>query len=386
MFSIARFVLPVQCAFYLSTAHALVACGGGNSSGDASNADGVSADAAVSDAPSCMMTTPWQQGTWVSSANAPRKSDHHSTWIFEVNNTATLYMAGGIRQGAGEMLEAVYNQVSRAEIQADGTLGPWQEDTPLPVPTGFHNITVVGSRVYIAGGLTSGAMPGSIAQSAHVFIGERGMDGMLRWSEGPAIPRVALHPTLSALRGQLVLVGGTNGQSAQRSVHTAKINADGTLGMWSAQMVLPSARSHHIAFVHNDQLYIAGGFHGMPVGNNITPEADILRAVQDADGAITGWDNVGTMDPVRYASSGFYRDRWFYVVGGLDDSGALDTVARAPLNCDGTVGTFEEVPMPLPVARGHVHQTPTFNGRVYSVAGRENAGTSFERVFVGTFR
>lgn len=315
-----------------------------------------------------------------------RAVDHHATWISTGASGAVLYVAGGVRQGPRETLEAVYNQVSRAPIAADGTLGAWVDDTPLPVPTGFHSVAVISGRVYLAGGLTSSGGGSGIAGSRRVFVGERGADGAMAWRESTPIPWNALHPTLTALGDKLVLVGGTDGRSAQAAVAMATVGADGNVGEWTRAANVPEPRSHHIAFAHEGQLYLAGGFRGMPVGNNITPLEVILRSTRDASGAITGWEEMGVMDPVRSTHSGVLRDRWLYVFGGLSAFSSLAIVQRAPIGCDGRIGTWEEVRGEIPVARGHVHQTPVHEGRVYSVGGRDDNGVSINRVFFANMR
>ncbi|MFO0558750.1 MAG: hypothetical protein U0269_12105 [Polyangiales bacterium] len=339
---------------------------------------------AASSADACASSTPVAEIQWTEVGPFARAVDHHGTWIFEGPSGASLYVAGGIRQGAGEQLEAVYNQVSRAEIQADGTLGPWRDDSALPVATGFHGLARVGSRVYLAGGLTNNGT--GVALSRRVFVGEKGADGALAWRETAALPWGALHPTLTQLDDSLVLVGGTNGQSAQNMVAVARIQADGSLGEWTRAANTPEPRSHHFAFVQDGSLYLAGGFRGMPVGNNITPLAAILRSQRDARGAITGWTEVGSMDPVRFTHAGFVRQRQLYVIGGLYESGEIDIVQRAEIQCDGTVAAPSEVRGALPFVRSHVHQTPVFNDRVYSVAGRDANGVSMSRVVIGALR
>lgn len=341
-------------------------------------------DAAPEGGDACAPSTPLSEIQWTEVGPFARSVDHHGTWIFEGGSGAALYVAGGIRQGPGEQLEAVYNQVSRADVQADGTLGPWREDTALPVATGFHGLARVGSRVYVAGGLTSNGA--GVQLSRRVFMGERGADGALAWRETAALPWGALHPTLTQLDDSLVLVGGTNGQTAQNLVAVAKIQPDGTLSEWTRAAVTPEPRSHHFAFAHDGALYLAGGFRGMPVGNNITPLSAILRSVRDAQGAITGWVEVGAMDPARFTHAGFVRDRQLYVIGGLYESGEIDLVQRAEIQCDGTVGAPSELRGALPFVRSHVHQTPVFNGRVYSVAGRDANGVSMSRVLIGALR
>ncbi|MBL8682139.1 MAG: hypothetical protein JNK05_23430 [Myxococcales bacterium] len=346
----------------------------------------VVADAATQDAPACTQPSPVTDLTWNAGDNFARSIDHHATWVSAGPSGAALYVAGGVRQGPRETLEAVYNQVARAPIMPDGALGPWVEDTALPVPTGFHSVALINGRVYLAGGLTSSGGGSGIAGSRRVFVGERASDGSMMWRESTPLPWNALHPTLTALGNKLVLVGGTDGRSAQSAVTMATVSADGNVGEWSRVANVPEPRSHHIAFVHNDLLYLAGGFRGMPVGNNITPLEVILRSTRDAEGAITGWEEVGTMDPVRSTHSGVLRDRWLYIFGGLDQFTTLAVVQRAPVGCDGRIGAWEEVRGAIPVARGHVHQTPVHEGRVYSVGGRDDNGVSINRVFVGAMR
>jgi hypothetical protein len=361
-----------------------LACSPPPSMNDGSVGDGSDANAA--DAPSCTQPAPVAELSWAESANYGRAVDHHATWVSTGPMGAALYVAGGVRQGPGEMLEAVYNHVARAPIMPDGTLGAWIDDTPLPVPTGFHSIAAIGSLVYLAGGLTSGSSAGSIAGTRRVFVGERMADGSMGWRESTPLPWNALHPTLTALGDKLVIVGGTDGRAAQAAVAMATVRADGTIGEWARVANVPEPRSHHIAFVHDGQLYLAGGFRGMPVGNNITPLEVVLRSVRDGEGSITGWEPMGVMDPVRSTHSGVLRDRWLYVFGGIDQFTNLDVVQRAPVGCDGRIGTWEAVRGAIPVARGHVHQTPVHEGRVYSVGGRDNDGVSINRVFVGSMR
>ena len=58
---------------------------------------------------------------------------------------------------------------------------------------------------------------------------------------------------------------------------------------------------------------------------------------------------------------------------------------RARLAEDGTLGAFEDVQDPLPVPRAHVHQTPVYKDRVYSVGGRDPMFNSIDQVFIGFF-
>ncbi|HEY0303370.1 MAG TPA: hypothetical protein VGC44_00285, partial [Longimicrobiales bacterium] len=57
---------------------------------------------------------------------------------------------------------------------------------------------------------------------------------------------------------------------------------------------------------------------------------------------------------------------------------------RAALRADGTVGAWGEA-TPLPLGRGHVHNTPVLNDRLYSAGGRTAGGVT-ATVHVGTLR
>ena len=61
----------------------------------------------------------------------------------------------------------------------------------------------------------------------------------------------------------------------------------------------------------------------------------------------------------------------------------LDTVRRAKVNDDGTLGAFELM-APLIKARAHVHNTPIHAGLIYSVGGNTGGHEPINDVTVGT--
>jgi hypothetical protein len=81
------------------------------------------------------------------------------------------------------------------------------------------------------------------------------------------------------------------------------------------------------------------------------------------------------VDTEDCAPAAFVRNSFFHIVGGGISGGHhrngefLDRVRRAPIEADGHIGTFEDI-TPLPLARGHVHQTPIHGNYIYSVGGR----------------
>ena len=110
------------------------------------------------------------------------------------------------------------------------------------------------------------------------------------------------------------------------------------------------------------------GLNGNPAGPH-QQLRDILRAEIKSDGTLGDWIAVGRLDSAYATHAAFVHDGWLYVVGGVENNARfVSTVQRAPIRDDGRVGFFEPAE-PLPVGRGHVHQTPVWRDFVYSVGG-----------------
>jgi len=321
---------------------------------------------------------------WTESAVFPARVDHHATFSRTIGDSTWIYVAGGIRQGAGERTEEVYGTVRRARVHADGALGAWENQTPLPLVLGFHSVDATSERVYVAGGITQSGL-GSVQNTA-VLVGDVDAAGALGWRRGTQTTGVFVHASVTRVGNNLVVVGGTDGRMAQRRVAISPIGTDGLNGAWIRGADLPTPRSHHAAVVIAGRLVLVGGFEGMPVGNMISPLPDILRAVQDDTGMITDWEVIGRLEETPSTHSSFVRSGRLFVLGGVADADFLDRIRSAPILCDGSIGDFTDVTSPLPVGRSHVHQTPIVNNRLYSIAGRVlPTATSMDRVFIGAF-
>ena len=109
------------------------------------------------------------------------------------------------------------------------------------------------------------------------------------------------------------------------------------------------------------------------------------RGTVEPDGTIDQWTQLTPMPSGVCTHASFVYGGWLYVVGGIDDTADIATVRRAQLADDGTLGSWETAAS-LPQARGHVHQLPIENDRVYSVSGATDLSlNSTTAVFVGSF-
>jgi hypothetical protein len=327
---------------------------------------------------------------WLDGTTYPVPVDHHTAFIRTTETSARLFIAGGVQNNPEMPQEGdAYDAVRSAEIMLDGSLGPWQDEEPLPLPLAFHSQVVTDERVYLIGGLTTDAA-GPAANPA-ILVADFEPDGGITAfrdagrSARLRVPR--LHATSQIVNGRLYVIGGSAGNMLTASVVSCEVNADGSLGTFVGETDLPTERSHATSVAIDGSIYVLGGFSGsttMPVERR-----ELLRADIATDGMIT-WTEVGMLEDPPWTHATFMDDGYVYLVGGGDQrSGGryLARIRRAKFMAEERGwGPFEDVADALPFARAHVHYVPTLDGRLYSVGGRDFATQeSQSRVAIGRF-
>jgi hypothetical protein len=309
--------------------------------------------------------------TWDAGAPYPVAVDHHVTFLLQSDGGAYLYVCGG--NNYINLFATTYH----APIQSDGSLGDWNLTTPLPTPRAGHSAEVVGDQVFVISGQEQVGM-----NLTSVLVNQAGSDGTLGdWSATSELPFGRFHLASANYNGWIYVTGGLdNSFQSSADVLGAEVLPDGGgLSAWQTMTSLPHARDHHSSFAYAGHLYVVGGEYGNPNGNQVTPLNDVWWAPINADGTLGDWAKVWNLDAPEGLSTqaNFVHEGWLYVLGGIElaDGGQgvvsfADTtrVRRASIGEDGTIGAWEEID-PLPLARGHVHQTPVWSGHVYSVGG-----------------
>jgi Kelch motif protein len=307
---------------------------------------------------------------WRAGPSLPAPRDHHATFIAG----DWLFVAGG------NTYASLLSDVWRARLLDDGGLGDWEPATPLPGPRGGHSVAVVGQSVVLtAGQLTDRTnTPGTLVAT----VGREGRLGP--WVPGPPLPAGRFHHSSVAHNGWVYVTGGLEPRTSVANVHGARLDANGVIGNWVDLTPLPAPRSHHASFVYEGALYVVAGLNGNPAGEH-QQLRDVLRAPIRDDGSLGAWSEAGHLDSAHATHAAFVRDGWVYVVGGVESNARfVGTVQRAPIREGGMLGFFEPA-VPLPVGRGHVHQTPLWKDWVYSVGG--SAGRRLvTAVHIGTFK
>ena len=135
-------------------------------------------------------------------------------------------------------------------------------------------------------------------------------------------------------KNRVYLLGGYNGNNYVSTVYTAPINEDGTLGTWTTGTNLPGVLYHSQAIVTKNRVYLLGGWIG---GGAV---ATVYTAPINEDGTLGTWTTGTSLpEPVRWSQAIVTKNR-VYLLGGGNSSGSVSTVYTAPINADGTLGAW----------------------------------------------
>lgn len=185
------------------------------------------------------------------------------------------------------------------------------------------------------------------------------------------LPQVMQNEAAVAYNGYMYVIGGQDsGGTPLNTVYYGAINNDGSIDSWTTNShSLPTATTLETAVAYDGYVYVMGGYTSGEVST-------VYSAPINNDGSIGSWTTSGNSLPQSLSNAtSVVHDGYVYVIGGTDGSFYLNTVYYAALANDGTVGTWQTNANPLPetlgLATSYVH-----NGTVYVVGGFDGAASS----------
>jgi hypothetical protein len=234
--------------------------------------------------------------------------------------------------------------------------------------------------------LTGGKPRRAKEQTASVLFSTIGPDGALSpWREGAPLPAPRFHHTSVLARGFVFVLGGLDDSATSTAtVFRAPLAADGSVGAWAEARPLPATRSHHASFVSGEWIYVLGGLRGNPTNDDATNLADVARAHVEADGSLGPWTAATPLDAPLATHAVTLEDGYAYVFGGMEED-VTRRVRRARVEADGGLGPWEPA-TPMPLARAHVHQVPVLHHRFYAVSGNAGGHVTTPDVSIGVLR
>jgi N-acetylneuraminic acid mutarotase len=168
-----------------------------------------------------------------------------------------------------------WSDVVSAAVNPDGTLGPWVNAGALPQNLSHFSLSLVGRWIYLAGGLNQSALnnPPLLTSVYAAPIDANGFIGS--WIDQTPLPTgLGTHASFF-YGGRLYVAGGINSTPAQeKRVWSAPIGADGMLGAWQPEAPLPVARGHvHQLPIYLNHVYSVAG--AIDFNLNSTSEIDV---------------------------------------------------------------------------------------------------------------
>ena len=234
-----------------------------------------------------------------------------------------VYLCGGL--DASTYTSIVYT----APINTDGTLGTWTTSTSLPGACGMSQAIVTKNRVYLLGGNSGGTYLNT------TYTAPINTDGTLgTWTTGPTLASGKREAQAVVTKNRVYLLGGVDSGGASASVQVATINTDGTLSTWSTGNNLPGVLCNSCAIITKNRIYLLGGI------NASSTVATVYTASITNDGTLSTWTTGTSLPSVVSLSQVIVTKNKVYLLGGYNGSSNLATVYTAPINADGTLGSW----------------------------------------------
>jgi len=283
------------------------------------------------DAPPREWVPGWQQGsnTLVSRSGAA---------ALEVNGV--IHLIGGV-DGREFRASSEY-----ARILPDGSLSDWQPGPSLNVERGFFTATVSGNHVYVAGG---GRGPNGSIQLTSVERAEILADGTLGpWQLEKHALNVKRRCSRLLVLGNHIYAFGGYGGILLDTVESAEILPDGSLDEW---LVLDERMtvSRYISgsLTADGRAYLIGG-HDKVRGVGIK-NVEWSHETVDEPGFLDPWQATAPLLTGRYGLEVARHGDYLYALGGLDGARYLDSIEKARLKPEGGVEVWAETtPMASP--------------------------------------
>ena len=302
------------------------------------------------------------------SASAWQTTTSMNTAISYTNGTSIngcIYSVGG-ETGGGTSL----NTVQYACPNSDGTISTWYTAPSLSVATTDMAVTSYGGYIYGAGGWTTAAT--TATQFSFVNNGGNGSTGT--WSDSGATISCGRNDLASvAYNGYLYVGGGNCSGTIENDVQYAAINANGSLGAFAATSSFTNARVWPGMVAYNGYMYIVGGCSNTACA---TYYNDVQRAAINANGTLSTFGSVGG----SYATNGRKAfgiatyNGYMYITGGTDSVGYNADTRYAAINSDGTLGTWASAGSSFTNGR-MFHGTLAYGGYLYILGGYD--GTNY---------
>ncbi len=238
--------------------------------------------------------------TWSMGPDLPRAVHHANAAV--VNGT--IYVLGA-------METVQFRAVGHSWSWNPATETSWTTLTSMPTGTerGSSIVGVIGDRVYLAGGLRSGAVAEVSAFDTTT----------MQWDTAPVpLPEARDHGCGGVVGGKLYVTGGRRGTTTTIAGNVYEYTPGGA---WTERMAMPTARGGTACGVIGERIIVVGGEGNPSLPSGVFPEVEAYTPSSN------GWETLTPMTTPRHGMGAAFWDGRFYVPGGATQEGfgAVDT-------------------------------------------------------------
>lgn len=279
-----------------------------------------------------------------------------------------MYAIGGQTTAAGDYT----NVVEYAKINSDGTLDQWQTSANLTVTVSDGGVAAWNDTIYIISGRNNGTRVKNVLT---VKVRSGGGGSNTAWTtSGNTFTAGRQNHGSVIYNSHLYVIGGlTNSTTRTDSVQYAKLGNDGSVGSWSSATSLPVARDGMGVVAYKGYLFVFGGRLDASNVSSTSYSAPINN-----DGTLGSWTTIDALNDQNSAMATVEHNGYVYLLGGSKTATPFDTVRFAKLNDDGTTGTWAST---TAFSGGRYQAGAVVNGNyIYILGGTNGAGTSYKDV------
>ncbi|MFT7583421.1 MAG: N-acetylneuraminic acid mutarotase, partial [Myxococcota bacterium] len=204
--------------------------------------------------------------------------------LHHVNAAAVI---GDSSAGGIYVLGALEGQFQATDVawHLSANASAWRAITPMPSERrrGASSIAVVGSDVFVLGGLRGGAV-------VDASIYHAATDS---WEPIADIPTALDHASADVINGTVYLIGGRD--TSIDAFQAALYSYDAPDDVWETLTAMPTGRGGHVSAVVADRIYVAGG-----EGNPADDTRGVFPQVEAYDSATGQWTTLDAMLTPRH--------------------------------------------------------------------------------------
>lgn len=325
------------------------------------------------------------------------------------SNPGNLFIFGGCTSSSNMGCTAYSANVYKCNIQVAGAIAGCSTAGQQQIGTiagatgsgiGIMSGTVYANYVYLIGGVAPGLVDMKTVRYAKIDNNNNvvAVSGGT-WTQSPYEMAVGRRRSAAfGYNGYIYAVGGYEAVTGVLAdIEFIKVNvSDGSLGGpgdgWHVSAVQINQRWGLTVPVSNSFAYVIGGCtDGASPTCNTGGPTDVIQTFQvynNDSGAPAGYTNATsyTTNQSRIGGSSVVMGGYLYMVGGCtgatDCTSAVTTVSSAPLDSNGTIGTWTDQTA-LPQVRGW-GKLLTAGGTLYYIGGQDSGGTNQTTVYYAT--